>query len=185
VTSAYGRVSMHGVREALLDAQVAQLGLPCHKLGIPAPCPSDVYEREMGQLLAAAKRDGITHVVFGDLFLEDLRAHREAKLASVGMHAVFPLWKRDTTTLAREMLASGLSARLTCVDPRVLDRSFAGRKFDEALLRDLPSTVDPCGENGEFHSFVTAGPMFSREIAVNLGEIVDREGFVFADLLPA
>ncbi len=181
VTAAFGRVSMHGVREALLDRQLEALGLPGRKIFIPSPCPNEVYEREMAQALASAKADGVTHVIFGDLFLEDLRAYREERLASIGMQAVFPLWRRDTRALAGEMLASGVRAVLTCIDPRKLERSFAGRAFDEALLRDLPPGVDPCGENGEFHTFVTAGPMFSRAIAVERGEVVERDGFVFAD----
>ena len=184
VTTAFGRVSMHGVRESLLDRQARALRLPCWKVPIPSPCPDDVYEREMERVLDQARRDGVTHVVFGDLFLEDLRAYREAKLAEVGMVGVFPLWKRDTTALAAEMIASGLQAILTCVDPRKLPRSFAGRTFDAKLVASLPVEVDPCGENGEFHSFASAGPMFDRAIPVVLGEVVERDGFVFADVLP-
>jgi uncharacterized protein (TIGR00290 family) len=183
VTSAFGRVSMHGVREVLLDRQMEELGLPCRKIGIPSPRPNDLYEREMARALEAAKAEGVSHVVFGDLFLEDLRAYREAKLAAAGITAVFPLWRRDTRALADQMLASGLRATLTCIDPRTLPASFAGRTFDASLLADLPSGVDPCGENGEFHTFVSAGPMFRAPIAVTPGEIVERDGFVFADLL--
>lgn len=185
VTTAFGRVSMHGVREALLDRQLDAVGLPCRKIGIPSPCPNELYEREMTQALMAAKAEGIRHIVFGDLFLEDLRAYREAKLATVGFEAVFPLWRRDTPALAREMLAAGLGATLTCVDPRKVEPSFAGRDFDARLLAELPAGVDPCGENGEFHTFVTRGPMFRNGIEVARGEVVEREGFVFADLLPA
>ncbi len=184
ITADYARVSMHGVREALLDAQADALGLRCWKVRIPAPCPNEVYERAMAAVLAELRADGVTHVIFGDLFLEDLRAWREAKLAEVGMHAVFPLWKRETAPLAREMIAGGLRAVLTCVDPKKVPPRCAGRWFDDALLGDLPPEVDPCGENGEFHTFAAAGPMFARPIDVSVGEVVEREGFVFADVLP-
>jgi uncharacterized protein (TIGR00290 family) len=183
VTTTFGRVSMHGVREELLDQQAAFLGLPCWKVPIPSPCPNATYEREMAAVLTKAQAVGVTHVIFGDLFLEDLRRYREAKLAEIGMTAVFPLWHRNTSILAREMIASGLSAIITAVDPRVLEKSFAGRSFDAALLRDLPASVDPCGENGEFHSFAWAGPMFEKPILVEVGEVVERDGFVFADVI--
>lgn len=183
VTDAYGRISMHGVREELLHAQAAAVGLPFHVVRIPAPCSNDAYEAKMQEALAIAGRDGVTHVVFGDLFLEDIRAYREAQLARVGMTGVFPLWKRDTTALAREMIDGGLKAHLVCVDPRRMPRHPAGRAFDEALLRELPDGVDPCGENGEFHTFAWDGPMFSRPVAVAVGETVEREGFVFTDLV--
>jgi uncharacterized protein (TIGR00290 family) len=185
VADAYERVAMHGVREALLDAQAASVGLPLVKVRIPSPCPNEDYEREMGKAMAQAGAAGIDHVVFGDLFLADIRAYREAQLARIGMTPVFPLWLRDTAALAREMIAAGMSAVLTCVDPKQLDRSFAGRRFDGALLAALPASVDPCGENGEFHTLVTAGPMFARPIGVRSGEVVERDGFVFADVLPA
>ncbi|HVO16027.1 MAG TPA: ATP-binding protein [Alphaproteobacteria bacterium] len=185
VTDAYERVAMHGVREALLDAQAASVGLPLVKVRIPSPCPNQVYERAMGDAMAQALAQGVDHVVFGDLFLADIRAYREKQLARIGMTPLFPLWLRDTGTLAREMIADGLSAVLTCVDPKQLDRSFAGRRFDGALLDALPSSVDPCGENGEFHTLVTAGPMFARPLRVRAGEVVERDGFVFADVLPA
>jgi uncharacterized protein (TIGR00290 family) len=185
VTDAYERVAMHGVREALLDAQAAAVGLPLVKVRIPSPCPNEIYERAMGEAMAEALADGIDHVVFGDLFLADIRAYREAQLARIGMTPVFPLWRRDTGALAREMIGAGLSAVLTCVDPKQLDRRFAGRRFDGALLDALPAAVDPCGENGEFHTLVTAGPMFARPIHVETGEVVERDGFVFADMLPA
>jgi uncharacterized protein (TIGR00290 family) len=185
MTSAFGRVSMHGVREALLDRQADSLGLPCWKVSIPSPCPNEIYEREMARALAEIRRGGVTHVVFGDLFLEDLRKYREARMADVGMIPVFPLWMRDTPSLARTMVAQRLCATITCVDPRRLDRSFAGRSFDAGLLDDLPGDVDPCGENGEFHSFASAGPMFRKPIPIEVGEVVDRDGFVFADLLLA
>jgi uncharacterized protein (TIGR00290 family) len=183
MTAAFGRVSMHGVREALLDRQAESLGLPCRKILIPAPCPNEVYEREMEVALAEARAARVSHVVFGDLFLEDLRRYREGGLAAVGMTGVFPLWMRDTAALANEMIASGLQATLTCIDPRRLDRSFAGRTFDAELLKDLPRDVDPCGENGEFHSFASAGPMFTKPIPIEVGEVVERDGFVFADVL--
>ncbi len=185
VTAAFGRVSMHGVREELLDAQVASLGLPCRKIYIPSPCPNSVYEREMAEVLKEAKRNGVTHILFGDLFLQDIRAYREQQLAELGLEGVFPLWMRDTARLAREMLDAGVQATLSCVDLGKLDASFAGRRFDEALLRSLPAGIDPCGENGEFHTFVSAGPMFRAPIPVNVGEIVQRDGFAFADLLPS
>lgn len=185
VTSEFGRVSMHGVRESLLDRQAEALGLPCWKVSIPSPCPNEVYEREIVRVLAEVRRLGVGHVVFGDLFLEDLRRYREEKLVEVGMTAIFPLWMRDTAALARDMIASGLRATITCIDPKKLDPSFAGRSFDAEFLEALPSDVDPCGENGEFHSFVSAGPMFTAPVCVEVGEVVERDGFVFADVLPA
>ena len=185
VTSTFGRVSMHGTREALLDLQAAALGLPCWKAYIPAPCPNEVYAREMRIALDRAKRQYITHIVFGDLALQDVRSYREARLAEVGMLPVFPLWQRDTAALAAEMIAVGLRATITCVDPRKLDRSFAGRSFDDAFLADLPWAVDACGENGEFHSCIWAGPMFAQPIVVTAQEVVERDGFVFADVVPA
>jgi uncharacterized protein (TIGR00290 family) len=184
VTSAFGRVSMHGVREALLDRQAEAVGLPCWKVPIPSPCPNEVYERAMASVLTEVGRLGVSHVVFGDLLLEDLRRYREDKLAQIGMSAVFPLWMRDTAVLAREMIAAGLRATITCIDPRKLAHSFAGRSFDSAFLADLPPGVDPCGENGEFHSFASAGPMFSHAIETVVGDVVERDGFVFADVLP-
>jgi uncharacterized protein (TIGR00290 family) len=182
LTRAYGRVSMHGVREELLDAQARVAELPVIKVAIPTPCSNEDYEAEMSRVLGAARDRGITHIVYGDLFLTDLRAYREAQLAKLGLTAVFPLWGRDTRSLADEMLAAGVAARLTCVDPRRLSAEFAGRRFDAELLAALPPGVDPCGENGEFHTFVSDGPMFTRPIAVAVGEIVERDGFVFADL---
>ena len=184
VNRTHGRVAMHAVREKLLEMQAAQTGLPLVKVPIPSPCLNSVYEQAMGEAMGRARAEGVGHVVFGDLFLEDIRAYREKQLAACGMSAVFPLWRRDTRRLAEEMIAGGLSAYLTCVDPRKLDRSFAGRRFDSVLLDRLPNSVDPCGENGEFHTFASAGPMFREPIAVSLGEIVERDGFVFADLMP-
>lgn len=185
VNEAYGRVAMHGVRDALLDRQVAALGLPCLKVSIPSPCPNEVYEARMREATARLKQDGITHMVFGDLFLEDIRAYREERLREAGMTGVYPLWARDTRTLAHDMIDSGLVAHLTCIDPHRLDRSFAGRRFDADLLADLPDSVDPCGENGEFRTVVTGGPMFAAPIPVIVGEVVERDGFVFADVIPA
>jgi uncharacterized protein (TIGR00290 family) len=184
ITDPFARVSMHAVREELLDRQAAALGLPCRKVRIPWPCPSDRYEAEMERALGEARAEGITRVVFGDLFLEDIRAYRETKLAGTGIDPVFPLWGRDTARLAREMIDGGLRAVITCVDPRRVSRALAGRAFDAALLAELPPGVDPCGENGEFHSFAWGGPMFEAPLAVAPGEVVERDGFVFADLLP-
>lgn len=175
---------MHAVREALLDAQAAATGLPLVKVEIPSPCPNEIYERSMTEAMIRARTEGVTHMIFGDLFLEDIRKYREENLAKCGIAPIFPLWGRDTRVLAEEMLAAGLRGYLTCVDPKKLDARFAGRSFDKNLLADFPPGIDPCGENGEFHTFACAGPMFASPIAVDLGEIVQRGGFVFADLLP-
>jgi uncharacterized protein (TIGR00290 family) len=183
VTATYDRVAMHAVRRTLLERQAAALGLPLAVVELPSPCTNEIYEARFAAALEQAKSHGITHVVFGDLFLADVRAYRERQLATHGLVPVFPLWQRETRELAHDMVASGLRARLTCVDPRCLDRSFAGRVFDDALLADLPASVDPCGERGEFHTFVTHSPLFAAPIAVELGEVVEREGFVFADLV--
>jgi len=182
LTEDYGRVSMHGVREAILDRQAEALGLPCRKVRIPAGCLNADYERAMGAAMSEARADGIERVVFGDLFLEDVRAYRERMLAGSGIEPVFPLWGRPTPALAAEMVAAGLRARIVCLDPRRLPASFAGREFDAALLAELPADVDPCGENGEFHTCVTGGPMFRQSLDVVPGETVERDGFVFADL---
>ena len=182
LTEDYGRVSMHGVREELLDLQADALGLPCRKVRIPAGCVNADYERAMGAAVEEARAEGIERVVFGDLFLEDVRAYRERMLAGSGIDPVFPLWGRPTPALAAEMVASGLAARIVCLDPRRLPASFAGRAFDAALLSELPGGVDPCGENGEFHTCVTDGPMFARPVPVVPGETVLRDGFVFSDL---
>jgi uncharacterized protein (TIGR00290 family) len=184
INEVHDRVAMHGVRNALLDRQIVALGLPAIKVPIPSPCPNEIYEARMAEVCERIKALGIRHIVFGDLFLEDIRAYRVEKLSALGMEPIFPLWKRDTAALAREMIASGLSARIACLDPRKLDRSFGGRCFDANLLRDLPEGIDPCGENGEFHTAVTAGPMFEREISIRVGETVERDGFVFTDLIP-
>ena len=185
VTDTFARVSMHGVREELLRAQLDAAKLPSILVRIPFPCANEIYEREMAAALAQAKADGVTHVIFGDLFLADLRAYREKKLGEIGMTGIFPLWNRPTDALAQEMIASGMQAHLATVDLAKLPSSFAGRSFDNALLGALPPGIDPCGENGEFHSFVKAGPMFSRPIGVMVGETVEREGFAYADLLAA
>lgn len=184
VNRTHNRVAMHAVRQSLLEIQAAAAGLPLVKVPIPSPCPNEIYEQAMSDAMARARAEGIQHVIFGDLFLEDIRAYREKQLASCGMTPVFPLWGRNTHELAEDMVTRGLSAFLTCVDPRQLDRGFAGRRFDKDLLAALPKDVDPCGENGEFHTFANAGPMFRTEIPVTVGDIVERDGFVFADLLP-
>jgi uncharacterized protein (TIGR00290 family) len=184
VNHTHERVAMHAVRESLLDMQAVQVSLPLVKVPIPSPCPNAVYEQAMSEAMERARTEGVRHIVFGDLFLEDIRAYREKQLVVCGMTPVFPIWGRDTRRLAEEMIARGLSAHLTCIDPRKLDRSFAGRKFDSKLLDDLPPGIDPCGENGEFHTCVSAGPMFRKPIPVTVGKIVERNGFVFADLLP-
>jgi len=183
LSEAYDRVAMHGVRSSLLDRQLAALGLPSERVMLPSPCSNEIYEARFAEACERLKAQGVRHIVFGDLYLEDVRAYRERQLAALGMSGIFPLWRRDTAELARAMLASGLVAHLTCVDPRRLDRSFAGRRFDGRLLDDLPRDVDPCGENGEFHTVVSAGPMFTAPIAVRVGEVVERDGFVFADVL--
>jgi uncharacterized protein (TIGR00290 family) len=184
VTETFKRVSMHAVREEILTRQCEAIGLPQIIVPIPFPCPNDVYEARMDAALKDAKADGVTHVIFGDLFLEDIRRYREEKMAGSGITPVFPLWGRPTGALAHEMIAGGLLANLVCVDPKHLAKTFAGRAFDQALLDDLPSSVDPCGERGEFHTCVVGGPMFSREIEVKAGKVVERDGFIFADLVP-
>jgi len=182
LTEAYDRVAMHGVRHSLLERQIHALALPALKVMLPTPCPNEVYEARMARACAQMRELGVTHIIFGDLFLEDIRAYRERQLAAAGMSGIFPLWRRPTASVAREMIASGMIAHLVCVDPRRLDRRFAGRRFDATLLAELPADVDPCGENGEFHTVVSAGPMFAAPIAVTLGEVVERDGFVFADV---
>lgn len=183
VTETFGRVSIHGVRQEILRAQCEAAGLPQRIVPIPYPCPNEVYEARIGEAVAAAVRDGITHMIFGDLFLADIRAYREQKLAGTGITPVFPLWERPTPALAQAMIASGLQAHLATVDLKKLPVSFAGRKFDTQLLADLPDGVDPCGENGEFHTCVIAGPMFSRPLDVVTGERVERDGYAYCDLL--
>lgn len=182
---AFDRVAMHAVRRELLDAQARAARLPLYVVPLPWPCSNEQYESIMRTAIAGFVAEGFTHVAFGDLFLEDVRKYREDRLAGTGLEPIFPIWKtKPTTDLAHDMIEGGLKARLTCIDPRKLDRSFAGRTFDADLLADLPTGVDPCGENGEFHSYAFAGPMFAEEIKLKTGDIVDRDGFVFADLLP-
>ncbi len=185
VTDSFHRVSIHGVREELLDRQARAVGLPLLKVEIPYPCPNEAYERAMAGALETLRDQGVRRIVFGDLFLEDVRAYRESRLRGTGFEAVFPLWHRPTDALAREMIGGGLEAYVVSLDPRVLPRTFAGRRFDAAFLRDLPSSVDPCGEKGEFHTFVSAGPMFSGPVPVAVGPTVERDGFLFTDLTPA
>ncbi len=184
VTDTFKRVSMHGVREELLEAQAESLGLPLHKIRIPSPCPNEIYEAKMAEYLKARRAEGIRHVAFGDLFLADLRQYREQRLAELNFEGIFPLWLRDTQDLAKKMIEDGFEAILTCVDLKKLPKEFAGRKFDHRLLADLPAGIDPCGENGEFHSFVYGGPIFNKKIPIRVGETVEREGYAFADVLP-
>jgi uncharacterized protein (TIGR00290 family) len=176
------RIAMHAVRRELLEAQAHRLGLPVHVVEIPSPCPNEVYEAAMTDALSVAHDGGVDRMIFGDLFLEDVREYRETRLAGTGITPLFPLWGRPTDRLARDMLTAGIRAVLTCVDPRVLAAEFVGRTFDEHLLADLPAGVDPCGERGEFHSFVWDGPGFSSPIPIELGEAVERDGFVFQDV---
>jgi uncharacterized protein (TIGR00290 family) len=178
----FERVAMHAVRVELLRAQAAAAGLPLHEVSIPWPCSNEQYEAAMAAAVQRARADGVTVMAFGDLFLEDIRRYRVEKLASTGIRPIFPLWQLPTAELARTMQSGGLRARLTCIDPRKLPASLAGREFDAALLAELPEGVDPCGEHGEFHSFAYAGPMFERPIPISTGEVVERDGFVFADL---
>jgi uncharacterized protein (TIGR00290 family) len=177
------RVAMHAVRMEVLQAQADAAGLPLITVPIPSPCPNDVYEAQMSAAVADARREGVTHVAVGDLFLEDVRRYREERMEATGLTPIFPLWLRDTDKLAAEMLDGGLEAYVTCVDPRSIPASLAGRRFDSALLSELPPGTDPCGERGEFHTCAVAGPMFSRRIAVDVGHTVARDGFVFADLV--
>jgi uncharacterized protein (TIGR00290 family) len=179
---AFDRVAMHSTRRALVEAQARAAGLPLHAVPLPWPCSNEHYESAMRHACASAVAAGVDTMAFGDLYLEDVRRYREERLAGTGLAPVFPVWGLHTRRLAEEMIASGLRARLVCVDPKKLPREFAGREFDAELLRDLPAGVDPCGENGEFHSFVYAGPMFAEPIPVESGEVVERDGFVFADV---
>lgn len=174
---------MHGVRRELLLAQAEAAGLPIHCVPIPAPCPNEVYEDAMREAIATAKAQGVGQMVFGDLFLEDIREYRESRLAGTGIRPVFPLWGRPTRQLAEEMIAAGLVAHVTSLDPRQVPRELAGGRFDEEFLDRLPAEADPCAENGEFHTCVSAGPMFREPILVETGETVERDGFVFTDLV--
>ena len=178
------RVAMHAVRRELLEAQAAALGLPLHVVELPWPCPNEVYEQRMSDAVAAARDADVERMVFGDLFLSDVRDYRERMLDGTGITPVFPLWLRGTRELAAEMVASGIKAVLTCVDPAQAPADLAGRWYDAQLLAGLPESVDPCGENGEFHTFVVDGPGFAAPLDVVVGEIVERDGFVFADVQP-
>jgi uncharacterized protein (TIGR00290 family) len=184
VTEGYDRISMHGVRRELLDRQAESIGLPLHKVFIPPQCVNPVYEARMEEALRVHYNQGVRKVAFGDIFLEDLRAYREKNLARVGMTALFPIWKRDTRELIHFFHAQRFRAIAVCVDPKVLDPSFAGRELDESFFDDLPPRADPCGENGEFHTFVFDGPILRVPIPVRTGDVVNRDGFVFCDLLP-
>jgi uncharacterized protein (TIGR00290 family) len=185
VNATFDRVAMHAVRRTLLEAQARAAGLPLHMIDIPYPCPNVDYERAMGAFVDRAKTAGVEAMAFGDLFLADIRAYREQRLAGTGITPLFPLWQRETGKLARDMIDGRRVTHLTCVDPTKLDPKFAGRPFDHALLAELPDGVDPCGESGEFHTFVSAGPMLREAVPVRLGDVVDRDGFVFADMVAA
>jgi uncharacterized protein (TIGR00290 family) len=184
VTETYDRISMHGVRRELLVQQAQSIGLPLREVRIPPQCVNPIYEARMEEALRSYYAEGVRTVAFGDIFLEDLRAYREKNLARIGMTASFPIWKRDTRELIRGFHAARFRAIAACIDPRVLDRSFAGRELDESFFRDLPAGVDPCGENGEFHTFVFDGPIFRNPIPVRAGKVVERDSFVYCDLLP-
>ena len=184
INSAFDRVAMHSSRRQLVEMQAQAARLPLIAVLLPWPCSNADYEWAMKKVCDEAVAQGVEAIAFGDLFLEDIRAYREKQLKDTGLEPLFPIWQIRTDELAREMIRGGLKARLVCIDPKKLEPEFAGRDFDEQLLRDLPAGVDPCGENGEFHSFVYAGPMFDREIPVVAGERVQRDGFWYADLLP-
>ena len=185
VTETYDRISMHGVRRELLVQQAQSIGLPLHEVRIPPQCVNPIYEARMEEALRIYYAEGVRTVAFGDIFLQDLRAYREKNLARIGMTALFPIWTRDTRELIRSFQAARFRAVAACIDPKVLDRSFAGRELDASFFRDLPSGVDPCGENGEFHTFVFDGPIFHNPIPVRPGEIVERDSFIYCDLLPS
>jgi uncharacterized protein (TIGR00290 family) len=184
VNEVHDRVAMHAVRHELLAAQARAVGLPLVVVRLPSPCSNATYDAAMEQAMTQARAEGVEAIAFGDLFLEEVRRYREERLGLVGMTALFPLWGRPSRALAEEMIVAGLRARLTCVDPRALPASFVGREFDHRFLSELPARVDPCGENGEYHSFAWDGPMLARPIGIRTGEVVLRDGFVFADLLP-
>jgi uncharacterized protein (TIGR00290 family) len=185
VTAGFDRISMHGVRRDLLERQAEALGIPLVEVVIPPVCVNEMYEARMARAFASPPLSDVEEVVFGDIFLEDVRAYREDRLAADGKRGNFPLWGRDTIELAREFIAAGFKATIVCLDPHVLDSAFAGRAYDEQLLAELPLEVDPCGENGEFHTFVHAGPMLAEPIACETGDVVERDGFIFCDLVPA
>ncbi len=178
------RVAMHAVRRELVHAQAERVGLPLWPVELPWPCSNQEYESLMSVVCKRAVAEGATHVAFGDLFLQDVRDYREKQLQGTGLQPLFPLWELPTAQLAADMLRAGIRTKITCIDPRKLDRAFAGREFDAEFLASLPSGIDPCGENGEFHSFVYGAPDFTHPIPIQMGEIVERDGFVFADVLP-
>ncbi len=184
VNETHQRVAMHAVRVALLKQQAQAANLPLYIIDIPHPCSNELYNQAMNAFFKSIEGKGITHMAFGDLYLEDIRQYRVDKLKTTGLEPLFPLWLKPTKQLAHDMLAGGLKTRITCVDPKQLPASFCGREFNQQFLDDLPDGVDPCGENGEFHSFAYAGPMFKKTIKIVAGEVVERDGFVFADLLP-
>jgi len=184
VNSEFDRIAMHAVRRALLEEQAAMIGLPLDIIPIPYPCPNEIYEAAMETFVEEVKGRGVTHFAFGDLFLEDIRRYREEKLAGTGIDPLFPLWGLPTRSLAEEMVAGGLRAFITCIDPKQAPREWAGRLFDGAFVDAIPAGIDPCGERVEFHTFVCDGPMLRRRIEVVSGAIIERDGFVFADLIP-
>ncbi len=184
VNKEYGRVAMHGVRVELLRKQAESIGLPLEIIEIPYPCSNAEYENIMGQFVERAKNDNIVHFAFGDLFLEEVRAYREEKLKGSGISPIFPIWGIPTNMLSREMISGGLKMVITCINPKQMPIELVGKEYDDNFLNSLPETVDPCGENGEFHSFVFDGPMFNEKLEINIGEIVHRDDFVFADVLP-
>jgi uncharacterized protein (TIGR00290 family) len=182
MNAAADRVAMHAVRRTLLESQADRLGLPLHFIELPSPCSNEIYELRMSEAINSALADGVEHIVFGDLFLEDVRSYREEQLAGTGISPLFPLWGQPTGPLAHSMIDAGVQAAVTCVDPAQMPASFAGRIFDKSMLADLPAHVDPCGERGEFHTFVFDGPGFSSPIDAEIGEVVERDGFVFCDV---
>lgn len=184
VNTTHGRVAMHATRLEIVEAQARAVGLPLHVIPLPWPCSNEVYERAMRTAIADGLERGATHIAFGDLFLEEIRTYRMKQLEGSGLEPLFPIWHEPTQALARRMIDAGVEAVLTCVDPNKLPRSFAGRRFDHAFLEELPESVDPCGENGEFHTCVLAGPMFREPLHAAVGEVVERDGFYFADLVP-
>jgi uncharacterized protein (TIGR00290 family) len=183
ITEEYNRVAMHATRYELLEKQAEQVGLPLYPVFIPSTCSNDIYELRMDIALRRAIKEGITHIIFGDLFLEDIRKYRESRFAKTNIMPLFPLWGINTLCLAKEMINAGIKAVITCVDPKKLDSSFAGRQFNEELIGDLPKGIDPCGENGEFHTFVYDGPMFSKSLPISIGTVVERNGYIFRDIM--